>query len=104
MKRYNMITDEEIKGRVRILSVKDYVSSVGKWTRYTDHEEQHQKDLQVMVVQQAEIKKLKEQNNKMLERLKMRVAYLVKHDFLSCNHIDEENELRNLIEKIEGGK
>ena len=36
MTRYNMITDEEIKGKVRILSVKDYESTVGTWVKYSD--------------------------------------------------------------------
>ena len=102
MKRYNMIADEEINGKVRILSVKDYESTVGKWIKYTDHEEQHQKDLQVMVVQQAETKKLQEQNREMIKQLK-RYKDLVKEYQLDD---DEELliEMEIFIEKIEGGK
>lgn len=36
MKRYNMITKEEIIGKVRILSVEDYVSTVGEWVKHTE--------------------------------------------------------------------
>ncbi len=38
MKRYNMITKEEKQAGMRILSVEDYESSVGKWVKFLDIE------------------------------------------------------------------
>ena len=43
MTRYSMIVDEEINGKVRILSVKDYESTVGKWVKFSDYEAEIEK-------------------------------------------------------------
>ena len=77
-------------------SLEDYSTPAldGKWIKYTDHEEQHQKDLQVMVVQQAEIKKFRDA----LE-YNCKIAHECKKNNVARNDYINAGSFRDIVKK-----